>query len=339
MTKHTGLSEKDKTILRQLELDSRKSFVKIGKKTRMSQQRVSYSVHSMIQKKIIDGFYTLIDYSKLNAINFRVYFRVTYAHKEKFNKLVTYLKKHPNTSWVAICGGRYDIVCDFLAPNTSSFNKSLKTIISVFPKQLQNYTILTTIVMRNFGRKYLFDNSSNNPNEVIIGGDREPEHFDDIDLNILDMISEDARISAVDIANKLDLTTKTVIKRIKKLISSKTITGFKPILNLSETGHIEFLLLIKCHNVFPKLEDELVNYLKRHPNVVSLVKTLGEWDFEIHIESRNWYIYRTVVMEIRQRFPMLIQEMDTVPIDNINKTKYFPAFLLEKNNNNLLNHK
>lgn len=326
-----GLTNTEKSILRQLELNARIPFTKIGKKLRMSQQRVSYTVDSLIKKKIIEEFYTLIDYSKFDVINFRVYFKVSYRGEERFRKLIEYLKKEPSTSWIANCGGRYDLVCTFLAYNPSNFNKALKKIMRKFPKQLENYTILTTIVIRNFGRKYLFSNTNNLPLDIVIGGDRKPEPLDYIELKMLSLLAENARISAVEIANKLDITAKTVIKRINNLIKKEVIKGFRAALNVRGIGNITFLLTIRCHNVVPEIEDELINYLKHHPNVVDVVKTLGEWDLEIQIEVESWDIYRTIVIEIRQKFKSLIQEIESVPIyKTYHKINYFPGFLLEK---------
>jgi len=325
------LTNTEESILRQLELDARTPFSRIGKKTRMSQQRISYAVDALIKKEIIKEFYTLIDYSKLDVLNFRVYFKVNYTTEEEFKDLIDYLKKEPSTSWIATGGGRYDLICTFLAYNPSRFNKNLKEIMRKFPNQLENYTVLTTIVTRKFGRKYLFPTAYHTPKEVIIGGDRKPIILERTDLMILSLISENARISAVEIGNTLSLTAKTIIKRIKRLVEEGIIKGFKPALNTRGMDHMTFILNIKSHNVVPEIEDRLIEYLKVHPNVVSVIKTVGEWDFEIQLEVKSWYIYRKIVIEIRQRFKSLIQDIESIPIyKTYHKINYFPGFLLEK---------
>lgn len=327
MTKN-ALSSVEKSVLKYLELDSRMSFSKIGKKTRMSQQRVSYIVNSLIKKGTIKKFYTLIDYSKFDVVSFRVYFKVNYTNEPEFDNLLNHLKKESSTSWVATCESNYDIICTFLSSNASSFNKTLKEIMRSFPKQLQNYVILTTIVIRHFGRKYLFTNN-HLIKEDFIGGDREAEHFSTLDLGILKEISDNARLSSVEIAKRLNTTPKTIIQHIKELTKREVILGFKYALGISNIGYKSFILLVKSHNVVPEIEDKLVNYLKMHPNVTLLVKTLGEKDFEIHIEADNWITYRKIAIEIRERFPSLIQDIETIPLHNkYHKISYFPEFLI-----------
>ncbi|MBU0615180.1 MAG: Lrp/AsnC family transcriptional regulator, partial [Nanoarchaeota archaeon] len=281
------LTSVEKSILRELETNARITFSSIGKLIRCSEQRVSYNVNSMIEKGIIKGFYANIDYARLNTLLFRVFFKVNYIAENKFSELIRYLVKEDTTALVESCGGGYDLLCTFFTQNPSRFNKTLKGIMEVFPEQLKNYTVLTTIVIRNFGRKFLFKSSAREPKESIIGGDREISTLDSTDLKILSMISSNARINAVEIANNLSITSKTVISRIRLLEAKEIITSYKPILNLQRVNFITSKLVIKYHNVSSELENQLVNYLKVHPNVYSVVKTLGEWDMEIEIETED----------------------------------------------------
>jgi len=164
--------------------------------------------------------------------------------------------------------------------------------------------------------------------ELIVGGDRQPQEIDDTDMKILYMVAEDVRRSSVEIANKLSLTAKTVIDRIKRLKEHGIILGFKPLLNPREMGFVPRLLLIKYHNVSSELEDNFIKYLKAHPDVVSTVKTLGEWDIEIEIETENLEELRRVEMEIRQRFATLIQQVESITLYQAFKKNYFPSFLI-----------
>src|SRR3989338_2551090 len=142
---------------------------------------------------------------------------------------------------------RYDLICTFLALNPSQFNKTLRGIMEKFPEQLQNYTVLTTIVITQFGRKYLFRHDL--LPAVIIGGDRKPEKVDVTDLHILQVLAEDGRASAVRIGQLFSMSPKTVIERIKRLQERKIILGFRPSLNHRKMNYISALLTIKYHNI------------------------------------------------------------------------------------------
>jgi len=319
------LKKHERSILAQLELNARIPYTKLGKKIRQSQQRVSYAVQSLHKRDILQYLYTVVDYSKFDLLNFRVYFRVSYTKEKTYEDLVTFFVRHPYTLWVESCGGNYDLICTFFAPNPSYFNKMLRSIMEHYQRQLQNYTVLTTVVSRIFRRKFL--NSKLQFPQLFVGGDREPVTIESQDLHILKEIATNARMSSVRLANKLGLTPKTIITRIKKLENEMIILGYRPLLHLKETGYFSRLLLIKYHNVTTETENKLISYMKAHPNVTSLVKTLGRWDIEIMIEIQNMADIRKTEREIRENFGSMIQEIQSIHLYGTHKLNYFPQFL------------
>ncbi|MBN2330601.1 MAG: Lrp/AsnC family transcriptional regulator [Candidatus Aenigmarchaeota archaeon] len=325
----TKLRNVENRVLSGLELDARVPFSKLGRRIRKSQQQVSYTANALIGKGVINGFYAIVDYSKLNVLDFRVYFKLSYISKDKYEELMNYLVSDPFTSWVAACGGSYDLICTFFARNPSQFNKNLRRVMASFPRQLENYTVLTTIVNRKFGMKYLM---SRPKPEMIFGGDREPEEVDITDLSILDELSMDGRKSSVEIGEKLSLTPKTVIDRMKKLTERKILLGFDQLVDPRRMGYIPALLIIKYHNITPELDPEMTLYLRNHPNITWIAKTIGEWDIEVSIHARDEMELRNIEMDIRQRFANLIQKTESIPIYRNYKKNYFPRFLLEKEN-------
>ena len=59
----------EKLVLSGLEIDARIPLSKIGKRIGKSQQQISYTINSLYKKEILSGFYSLIDYSKLNVLS------------------------------------------------------------------------------------------------------------------------------------------------------------------------------------------------------------------------------------------------------------------------------
>lgn len=325
------LKKIEEKILKKLELDSRTPFSKIGKQLMTSEQRVSYIVKSLKKRKIIQSFHTIIDYSRFNLLSFRVFFKINYITEKKHNELIDFLVKHPNSYEILSCGGRYDLICNFLAHNPSQFNKLLKSIMEKYPDQLQNYEVLTTIVIRNFGKKFLFNQEEIIPKQMIIGGDRMPLKIQHIDKKILSEIATDARKSSVQIAGKLNISPKTVISRIKNLKKQKIILGYRPLINI---GYLNYFLLIRYHNVSKELEQKFIEFLKIHPKINLLTKTVGSWDLEIEVEVKDLKEFRKIERKIRQRFAVLIQKIESIPIYALHKRTFFPEFLSFPEQNN-----
>jgi DNA-binding Lrp family transcriptional regulator len=329
MNKKNGLSRTERLVLDALEMNARLPLTRVGTGIRKSQQIVSYTLNSLVERGVIHNFFTLVDYANLGVLNFRVYFRVNYTSKEKFDELIDYLKNDPHSAWIVTCSGRYDLICSFFAKNPSDFNKTLRSVVEKFPRQLQNYSVLTTIVVRKFGRKYLLRGKREIP-ETILGGDVNVMEVDEMNLRILDILSEQARTSVLGIARELSVTARTVIERIRKMERDGIIKGYRFLLDTRKTGHVPGLLMIRYHNITSDSEDGLLRYLKAHPNVRSVARTLGEWDLEISTEARDPVERRSIEMEIRQKFTKLIQNSESIPLFSTHKKIFFPKFLVKK---------
>ncbi len=324
------LKKTEKKILGYLNTNSRMSFSRIGKELKKSQQQVSYTVNSLRQKDVILSYYTVIDYSKINynILLFRVYFKVIYTREQTYEKLIEFLKDDIYTGKIEECSGSYDLIVTFYARNVSQFNKHIRDIMEKFPKHLQNFSVLTTVVHRLWGRNYL--NRKAVSRELFVGGDRVPMQVDDTDLNILRMLAADARINSVEIARKLNITPKTVINRIKKLEKDQIILGYKTSVNVRNAGYYSNLFVIKYHNITSEAENSFVSYLKAHPNVTTAVKTLGEWDIEVKVEVEDYNQIRRTELDIREKFGSLLKSIQNLPTYKTFQNNYFPRFLLEK---------
>jgi len=327
MGKTVTLTSTEKAVLHLLTENSRLSFSQMGLKIKKSQQLVSSTVKALTDKKIIKKYYTLIDYSRLGVLNFRVYFKLSYSDTNRVEKFIEYLTHHSHVSWLVNCGGKFDLICSIYALNPSQFNKCLKHIIMKFSKLIKEYTLLTTIVMRIFRSEISSDTDAQ---EIFIGGDRERIVLKDADVSILQLISENARIPSVEIGNKLHLTPKTIISHIKKLEAKKIICGYTTQIETKKVRGNSIILLIKYHNTFVRLEEQFIEYLKAEPEVTRIIKTLGEWDLEIMLTVEDRDQFRIIELNIKEKFASLIHDTQNITIYEERKIDFFPKIILEK---------
>jgi len=318
------LNSTEKSVLNLLNSNSRLSFSQMGLKINKSQQFVSFIVKKLMDKEIINNYYTLIDYSRLGVLNFRVYFKLSYSDKNRMKTFIDYLIEQSNISRITTCGEKYDLICSFYASNPSQFNKNLKQIIMKFSRLINEYTLVTTIVVRVF--------TNTNSRGIIIGGDREEIILKKVDLSILNLISENSRMNSVDIGNKLNLTPKTIISHIKKLETKKIILGYTTNMNIKQLNKNSILLLIKYNNTFVKLEQKFVDYLITKQEVTGIIKILGEWDLEITLIIENSDQFRNLELEIKEKFAHLIYDIQNIPLYEEKKINFFPKYILEKYN-------
>ncbi len=324
------LDKTDQKLLGALEQDARQTTSVLAKKLGTSQQVISYRIGSLETRKIIGGYYTLINITKLGYTSFRTMICLSNLTKQKHQAIIDYLMKHPNVLWIVDCGGRWDILVNIIAKNVNHYAIMLKELRSIFPEQIQNYDVLTTVEVIYFGRDYFFNSTRNSRHIKAFGDEQESIEVDAVDLEILNVLSEKARIPIIFIANKLNLSPNTVINRIKRLKQNNIITGYKPLIHLDITPYKGYKALIKLHNTIEQKENEMISFLHKENEVVGIIRLVGMWDFEIEFEVQSNEELLSLTRNFRDAFKDVIKEFEVIPLFHEYRYNFFPGDLLGK---------
>ncbi len=109
--------------------------------------------------------------------------------------------------------------------------------------------------------------------------------LDDIDLGILKLLSENARMSNIEIAKMLDISETTVRRRIDTLMERGFIRGF--------TILTDFNLLLSCVKVYIRLKvdedklSEVASNLASRRKVVAIYRLGGEYNLLFEVVFRS----------------------------------------------------
>lgn len=324
------LEKMDIKLLQELEDNSRATLSQIAKKLKTSQQVVSYRLNSLQKRGVIGGFYTIINFTKLDYTNYRTLVRLTNLTEQNFKKIISYLTNHQNVLWLVECGGKWDLIINFMAKNVLQYNNLLKKFKNKFPNQIQNYDVLTTIEAIHFGRNYFTEKSRGGDQLPYFGRDFKLAKTDKTDLEILSLISENARMSSVEIAGKIKISPNTVILRIKELKKKGIIQGFKPLIHLENTPYSSYKALVKFQNITEEKEDGIINYLRLNLNVVGIIKQVGMWDFEMEFEVDSKQAMLNLVRKFRDKFKSVVKEFEVISLYHEYRYNFFPGDLLKK---------
>lgn len=320
------LKQSYRNILFQLECDARRSFTAIGENLGLSQQTVSYATRTMRERGILRDVYPLFDYTKFGYNGYLVLFRVNTFSKKKIQQLEELLTEHGMAAWVTRVAGGWDLMVFFLAPNASYFNKEFKQLVSRHPDQLRTYLILTSVVIHDMGRTYLKDDAvKEEAEDIIVGGDRDVIEIKPALRETCRLLQHDPLASSVGMAEELEVTPKTVIDRTTTLEKQNLINGYRPLLGIPELNVQAALLLIKYNNRNVAKENDLRDYCIDHPNVTLLMKTFGDYDIMIRLETEDRQEQRNVVNAIRERYEDIILDYDTLEVVDDLKKHYLPG--------------
>jgi DNA-binding Lrp family transcriptional regulator len=318
------LKQDYREILFQLERDARESLTEIGKSVGKSQQTTSYAVKTMEERGQIKDYYPLFDYTKFGFNGYLSLFRVNTFSRGKIDELVEMFRENEMVAWIQILDGGWDLLVFFLAPNTSYFNKEFKSLVSKYPEQLRTYTILTSVVIHDMERTYLSQGSKLETRDTIIGGDRNVFDLKDEEKETCRVLNENPRKATVKMGEELNVTSKTVIDRRESLEERKLVKGYRPLLGLKKLDVFATLLLISYTKQDIGKEDELVDYCKAHENVTLVMKTFGDWDVMIRLETESREEKREMVHSLREKFEEVILDYDSLEIIEDMKKSYLP---------------
>jgi len=309
-------------ILRLIDEDARQNLSNISKKTKISQQMVSYLLKQMLNNKIIQDFVTVFDYSRFDLNAYSVIFRLLYKNKIEFNKFMTYLKGIDEIIEIIILEGKWDIEVIFLAPNPSYFNKLLGKIKSENTKLIKRDRIITIVVKYNFYREYLKKSGVLKRDYYIIGGDRDVYNLNETQNLICNELFKNPLAKLKEISSQTKLSFMTISQGIKKLREQGIIRNFRPIINYNNSEIICKKIFVKYQDFSITEEDKFLEFCKAHESVIELVKVFGEWDIIITTETTKPDQFNEFLLDLRERYEDMMSDFEILEVKNIVLKRY-----------------
>lgn len=304
------LDVKDKKILFELDADSKQSFQEIGKKVRLSKDSVFYRIKNLEKKGVIQRYQTLIDVGKLGYMSFRIFYRLQNVDSITEREIIEFLKNQKIVVWMVSIEGYWDINTWILCREISELEDFWKKFTSKYlnylaDKQLSIFTDITY-----FSRAYLLDGKKNKTAIKFVTTPKRDIKVDKTDFKILEALNLNARMSILDISEKINLTPKQISQRIKKLENKKIIVGYRTMFDLEKLGYLYYRLHIKVKNLTKDKEEEFKQFSYYHPNIIYGHYSIGGPDLEIDIQVPNVEKLREIVQELKDRFSSIIQEYE-----------------------------
>jgi Lrp/AsnC family leucine-responsive transcriptional regulator len=148
------------------------------------------------------------------------------------------------------------------------------------------------------------------------------------DREIINQLSINARFSAVDIAEKVNLSADAVTYRIKNLIKNKIIIKFITAIDPSKLGYSFYTILMNINLPNEELEKKLMSNLKNNSNIIWSAKMIGSYNLLIYLLAKNVEEIKQAENEIKELFPNNINQHDLLMTYKQHKYTYLPENLI-----------
>jgi Lrp/AsnC family transcriptional regulator for asnA, asnC and gidA len=298
------LDLKDRKILYHLDLDSRQSFTQLGKKVGLYKEKVNYRIKRLQEKGIIVRFNTIIDTLKLGYNCMRFYFNFQYITPEIKKEIIDHFVNFKHTQMVASPEGAVELSVFMMAKNISEIHSFWQKTLSKYRDYFAKQLIAPFIGENIYSKSFLIDEKDDRINLIVKRGGEIIE-YDDLDFKILQLLAQDSRIPTIDIAKKINITTITINKRIKRLIELGVILRYHVTINWEKIGYKWFKvdLYLKDYN---KLH-QIIKYLETNPHLAYIDKTFGYADLELELIVKDVNQLKQIIEDLSSKFPKMIR--------------------------------
>lgn len=155
-----------------------------------------------------------------------------------------------------------------------------------------------------------------------------PVKLDKKDWKILEALCTDARQSHNQIAKQVGLSKNAVTYRIDRLFKNGVIGGFSTVIDSGKLGYGFYDILFKVHGT-EEQEAELIDYLKKHPQVLVFEKISGSWDYVLEMGCKELSEFCEFMRSVKRRFSKLIMKYEVHQVLEQYKVEQFPVELLK----------
>lgn len=325
----TKIDIKDKKILYELDRNARQPLSEIAKKVGLSRESILYRLRKYLEEGIIRNYLSVINMAKLGFTHYKVYLKLQNLSEAEEKHMINYLAKNPFISWISSCDGGYSLIYAVKARNTIELNSIITQINNKFGKFIKSQDTTTIIDAHHFYRDYLIGNKATTERRIIWGGNPTEFQLDKINIEILDSISKDSRISAVDIADSLDVSADSILQRIKKLERAQIIEHYTIWPRVEKINRSYYKVLLSLQNVDEETEKKLIEYCLNDVNIIYVVKCLGQWQFELDIEVASLGEFRSLMRQFTNTFSKVVSGYSSLSIYEEYKYRFFEKEIMK----------
>lgn len=316
------MDKKDLKLISALLTNSRLPINSLAKKSGVSREVAIYRINNL-NKEIIKGYYTTINYDALGYKRYGCIMQFSRITIEKEEALIEEIAKNNFVNMLGPIIGKWNVAFDILAKDEIHLREILNEIISLSGTYLDSFVITNPGGNYDyFPLKYIGQVDKNNTKNKIT-----EVSYDEIDKKILNILSDNSRTDYAALSKLTKLSPNAVKYRIKNMEKTGLIQGYTISLDYTKLGYQMFNIQIKIISQ----EKKLISYLTQHPSVIYYYTYLGQqnWDIDIGMIVKNIEDLRKLIIDIKKEFGEFIKIYDIFMNPKMIKDNVAPVGIFE----------
>lgn len=307
-----NLDRLDRQIIHELDRDASQSMSKISKSLRLGSDLVEYRIKRLISDGVINRFSPLIDPSVMGFQIYKTYVKHRLS-KSSLGTLLLAIDKDPHTYWLSEGYGRWDLVFSVAARSVSQFQTILDLHLGNHGAYILDLAVYPLVSVNRFPKHYLVGKGE----EVIRWRSAEGILvLDDLEKRLLTEISNNCRMTDIELAKRLKSTPAIVNYRRKKLEDSKVILGYWVQLDYAKLGMALVKIFIEPKIFSRTLRKRILNFCRKEPRITCYIQQIGNYSLELEAEVQDYQDLTRLLEIFRDEFGSEIGHIEHMTLTN-----------------------
>ncbi len=300
------LDKVDRKILTELDKNCRIPLTVLARKVRKSRQSVEYRINQLINKKIISSFNANINPHKIGFKLCKIYLQLKNKKEEK-EKLIKFIQNSGKVNWLGECDGVWDLIFSLYVKKDYDFFIFRNDILTRFEKIIINEKSDIIIDIQQYPKMYFTEEISI---PTLLAGDVINNKLDEIDKKILKIVSQNARESIVEIAEKTNVTPIMVRTRLKRFEKSGIINQYRIGINLDKLGLELYKTILHLQKYSKEDQERLFQSVSKISNIQYFIRNITQIELEFVVE--DYHEYNKIVDKLKTEFSEVIRNVESV---------------------------
>lgn len=319
------IDKKDKKILYELDINSRQSLSVIGKKVGLAKSIVAYRIKRLTSMGVIRSYYTVVDLYKLGFIAPRFHFVYQYVNPEIQQEIIDYFVNNKYTFIVVSTYGPFDLSVLFGIRDMRKMFYIWQEIQKKFGSFFEKQSLAFYLNEIHFPPSYLIEEQRPHKHIIEIKSTTDHVNLDLLEYKILQALSSNAQMKLVGLAKQLQVSSRQIGYRIKKMRQAGVIEGFRTEIDISKLGYQDYKVYIFLREF--NLRNRIIRFISSNPHLINIDTTTGESHLELEFHVKNTNHIHDIIQEISEHFPEAIRNYYIVNVKKIHKWMYLPQLI------------
>ena len=225
--------------------------------------------------------------------------------------------------WSAEMGGQFDYCMTLVARDVGEVLDVFGHFCSTLGNVIRAKSVVTQRRVTLFPDKFLGTKRAPVPN-IWWGPTGSRVTLQSLDHEILQCIALESTISRRDICQRLGVTSQELDTRLERLRREQVFRGCALVLDPIQFGRQCYFFMVHTRSTSAEQRARLFTLCEQHPDIVRLIETFGEWDYQIGAYVEQPEDAARLSDEIVRAVGQSVSHVEVVPQYRIMKVAFYP---------------